>query len=159
MKTLVLLLTMASVPALAQDTLSNHNYSVGLGMGAPFSGLGANFALVSDTDMKYISAGCSEYSSRLGWSCGAGAGWIVTNLFDAASNKHGLGVYISKAGQEEYYTESRIKQHDYYGAGLSYTYFMRGINKPGFTFGASIHASNAKREDKVGGFIQVGYQF
>lgn len=159
MKTLVLLLTMVSAPVLAQDSLSDHNYSLGVGMGAPYSGLGANVVLVSDTDMKYISAGCTEYSSRFGWSCGVGAGWIVTNLFSTASNKHGVGVYVSKAGHEEYYTANTLKEHDYYGAGLSYTYFMRGINKPGFTFGASIHASNAKRDDKVGGFIQVGYQF
>ncbi len=46
-----------------------------------------------------------------------------------------------------------------YGAGLSYTYFMNGINKSGTTFGVSIHATNSDFEDSYGGFFQVGYQF
>jgi len=48
---------------------------------------------------------------------------------------------------------------DIYGAGISYTYFMNGINQSGTTFGASIHATNASVESKYGGFLQVGYQF
>ena len=88
-------------------------------------------------------------------------------MFGANSNKHGFGVYVSLVGSESYvsYTSSSagdksfIHDSDIYGAGVSYTYFMNGIDKSGTTFGLSIHATNADFEDSYGGFFQVGYQF
>lgn len=161
MKKLVLVLSIISGSLIAQESTFDSQYSVGVGMGAAYSGLGANFALLSNTDMKYVSVGCVEYSSRYGSTCGLGIGWIVTDLFDSDSNKHGLGVYATKAGHEVYATTENfnIKENEYYGAGVSYTYFMNGINKPGLNFGISAHATNAKHEEKINGFLQVGYQF
>ena len=161
MKKLVLVLSFISGSVIAQESTFDRQYSVGVGMGAAFSGLGANFALLSKTDMKYVSVGCVEYSSRYGSTCGLGIGWIVTDLFDSNSNKHGFGVYATKAGHESYVTSENfdIKDNEYYGAGVSYTYFMNGINKPGFNFGISAHATNAKYDEKINGFLQIGYQF
>jgi hypothetical protein len=113
--------------------------------------------------MKYISLGCIAYSSVFGSTCGFGAGWIVTDLFQSDSNNHGIGVYITKAGHVRYATlengRYRLNEDEYYGAGVSYTYFMNGIDKSGFTFGVYIHATNAKNDESVNGFFQVGYQF
>jgi len=117
--------------------------------------------------LKYISAGCVEYGSSNGATCGVGAGWIKTDLSGANSNKHGFGVYISLVGNESYasYTsttegaEYYNHNSDVYGAGVSYTYFMNGIDKSGINLGISIHATNADFEDSYGGFFQVGYQF
>ena len=161
MKKLVLVISFISGSLIAQESTFDSQYSVGVGMGAAFSGLGANFALLSKADMKYVSAGCVEYSSRYGSTCGLGIGWIVTDLFDSNSNKHGLGVYATKAGHESYATSENfnIKDNEYYGAGVSYTYFMNGINKPGLNFGISAHATNAKYDEKINGFLQIGYQF
>jgi hypothetical protein len=163
LKKLALLLSLISISTFAEENYPKKQYSIGLGMGAPYSGLGANFSLLSKTDMKYVSLGCTEYSSRYGSSCGFGAGWIVTDLFDYDSNNHGLGVYVSKVGEERYATlvdgKFRYYEDDYYGVGISYTYFMNGIDKSGTTFGVSIHATNADYDARYGGLFQVGYQF
>ena len=167
MKKLALLLPILSLNCFAENDMQDNNYSVGLGIGAMYTGIGANFSLVSKNDLKYISAGCVEYSSRTKGTCGLGLGWIKTDLFGANSNKHGFGVYVSLVGSESYvsYTSSSagdksfIHDSDIYGAGVSYTYFMNGIDKSGTTFGLSIHATNADFEDSYGGFFQVGYQF
>lgn len=164
MKKLGLLLSLISISAGANELGTDKQYSVGVGIGSAYSGLGANVALVSRTDMKYLSAGCVEYSSNYGLTCGFGAGWIVTDLFNSNSNKHGLGVYVTKAGHE---TNARIEngnlnvyESEYHGAGVSYTYFMNGIDKPGFTFGVSAHATNSDYDDSTSGvLLQVGYQF
>jgi hypothetical protein len=66
-------------------------------------------------------------------------------------------------GHESYATlESSgyvIHDNDYYGAGVNHSYFMNGIDKSGFTFGVSIHGTNADFDENTGGFLQVGYQF
>jgi hypothetical protein len=167
LKKLALLLPLISLNCFAEENKQDKDYSIGLGLGAMYSGIGTNLSFVSENDLKYISAGCVEYSSRNGSTCGFGAGWIKTDLFGANSNKHGFGVYVSIVGNESYasYTSTtegvEYYEHDsdIYGAGVSYTYFMNGINKSGTTFGVSIHATNADFEDSYGGFFQVGYQF
>jgi len=168
LKKLALLLSLLSLNCFSEENDQTKNYSVGLGMGAMYSGIGANLSFVSEYDLKYISAGCTEYSSVTGASCGFGAGWIKTDLFGADSNKHGFGVYVSLVGQEAYtsyttFTDGHVEYYnhesDIYGAGVSYTYFMNGINKSGTTFGISVHATDADLEDSFGGFFQVSYQF
>lgn len=141
--------------------------SVGLGVGFMYSGIGGNLAFVDDDSMKYISLGCVSYGSTDGARCGGGIGWITTDLFNFESNKHGFGIYAGIVGNEGYssYSSSSdstdIYRHNntVYGAGVSYTFFTRGINKRGTTLGFSIHASNAEFDNKYGGFLQVGYQF
>ncbi len=167
MKKLALLLPLISLNCFADENNQDKDYSIGLGLGAMYGGIGTNLSFVSENDLKYISAGCVEYSSSNGSTCGFGAGWIKTDLFGSNSNKHGLGVYVSIVGNESYssYTtttegvEYYNHESDVYGAGVSYTYFMNGINKSGTTFCVSIHATNADFEDSYGGFFQVGYQF
>ena len=66
--------------SLAEASADKNSYSVGLGVGALYSGIGANFAIVSATELKYISAGCVKYSTFSGSTCGFGAGWIMTDL-------------------------------------------------------------------------------
>jgi len=167
LKELILLLSVISLNCFAEDNHQDKNYSIGLGLGAMYSGIGTNFSFVSESDLKYLSAGCVEYSSRNGSSCGFGAGWIKTNLFGVNANKHGFGVYVSLVGNETYTSDTTTSEgveyyrheSDIYGAGVSYTYFMNGINKSGTTLGVSIHATNADFEDNYGVFFQVGYQF
>jgi len=163
LKKLTLLLSVLSLNCLAEDNIQETQYSVGVGMGALYSGIGANFSLVSESDMKYISAGCTKYSSLNGAACGFGVGWIKTDLFDLNSNKHGLGVYASQVDHENRGTlennHYRFHDNDVYGVGISYTYFMNGIDHSGTTLGVSFHATNAEFEGKYGGFFQIGYQF
>ncbi len=70
MKKLLLLLPLLSFNSFAGEDKQDKNYSIGLGIGAMYSGVGANFSFVSETDLKYISAGCVEYSSITKATCG-----------------------------------------------------------------------------------------
>jgi len=150
-----------SSSALASE--SEKSTSFGVGLGAMYSGIGGNFAFVSNTDMKYVSLGCTSYSSDGESSCGAGLGWIKTDLFNADSNKHGLGIYVGKVDEDRRarVVNGRLKvdEEDVYGLGLSYTYFASGINSPGFNFGISVHKTNSDYQSGVSAFWQVGYQF
>ncbi len=167
MKTFILLLSVISINCFAAENSKDKRYSIGLGYGAMYSGVGTNLSFISKNDLKYISLGCVEYSSSNGSVCGFGGGWIKTDLFGANSNKHGVGVYVSLVDNESYtsYTsttegvEYRRHESNVYGAGLSYTYFMSGIDKAGTTFGVAVHATNADHEESWGGFVQIGYQF
>ena len=163
MKKILLLLPLLSLSCLATEENQTKNYSIGVGMGALYSGIGANFSLVSENDLKYISAGCTAYGSTNGAECGVGIGWITTELFDFGNNKHGFGIYAGILGKENSYTyennQYSFDENNYYGAGVSYTYFMSGINQSGLNFGVSLHATNADYDGKYGGFFQIGYQF
>ena len=167
MKKLALLFSLISLNCFAEENIQDNDYSIGLGLGTMYSGIGTNLSFVSEKDLKYISAGCVGYSSNQGSTCGFGAGWIKTDLFDANSNKHGFGIYVSLVGNESYYSyttstegvENYNHERDVYGAGVSYTYFVNGINKSGVTFGVSFHATNANFEGRFGGLFQLGYQF
>lgn len=163
MKILAFTLSLLSLTCTAEDGEPEKKYSIGVGMGALYTGIGANLSIISTTDMKYISAGCVETSSVDDSTCGFGAGWIKTDLFDFDSNKHGFGVYASLVGHESDYTlennEYVYHNEDYYGVGLSYTYFVSGIDDSGATIGVSFHATNAEFEGRFGALFQIGYQF
>jgi hypothetical protein len=142
---------------------NEQRYSFGLGMGSIYSGIGSNFAIISDKDMKYISIGCIEYSSNNGAECGLGLGWVNTDLFSPDNNKHGLGLYISMVGHESNTIKVNgnfeTEENDIYGLGVSYTYFFNGIGNSGMNIGISSHLTNADYKDNYGGFLQIGYQF
>ena len=163
LKKTILLLPLLSLSCFAAEDSKTKNYSVGLGMGAMYSGIGANISFVSKTDLKYVSAGCTEYSSSTGASCGFGTGWITTELFNFDSNNHGFGIYGGALGKEKIHSiengEYSYNEENIYGVGLSYTYFINGIDKSGATLGISMHATNAESEGSYGGFLQIGYQF
>lgn len=163
--TLGLALILVSTVVVADD--EPQRFSVGIGIGSAFSGLGANAAMLSKTDMQYVSVGCVEHRIFSGSSCGFGIGWISTDLFNNDSDNHGLGIYASIVDAEKTPGSSRDQRSlfpndhysDVYGVGLSYTYFRNGISQLGWHYGISIHATNAEFDDKVGGFLQIGYQF
>ena len=167
MKKLFLLLPLISLNCFAAESKQDKAYSIGLGVGAMYSGIGTNLSFLSENDLKYISLGCVEHSANNGTICGFGAGWIKTDLFGTNANKHGLGVYVSIVGNESYASYTSTTQgeeyyahnSDTYGAGVSYTYFMNGINKSGTALGISLHATNADFDNSYGVFFQVGYQF
>jgi len=135
--------------AKAQDS-----FTFGLGLGTAYSGLGVNIGLLSELDMKYISVGCLRYTESNA-TCGAGLGWIKTDLFDTSSNKHGLGVYIGAVGTENSFYSSEIIN----GVGLGYYYFFNGIADPGFNLGFTLVAGKGDNSSGGGALFQMGYQF
>jgi len=163
LKKLALLVPLLSFNCFSEENVQDKIYSFGFGMGAMYSGIGANISLVSKNDLKYISTGCTAYGSINGAECGFGVGWVTADLFDFETNNHGLGIYAVMLGKERFATfennQYSFHENNYYGAGVSYTYFMNGINKSGTTIGISFHATNAEYEGRYGSFLQVGYQF
>jgi len=152
--TTILCIFLFSISTIAEDT-----YSFGVGMGTSYGGFGVNISQLSETDMKYLSTGCMSYSSLLGSACGAGIGWIKTDLFSAESSKHGLGAYLGIVGSERVRRNSSYDNDPAYGAGIGYHYFFRGIKNPGANIGVSLVAGG--KGDGIGKALifEFGYQF
>ncbi len=146
----------------ASVTHADDRLTYGIGMGAMYSGLGANVGLQSNNDFRYLTAGCIAlgYSDANGDSitpCGVGAGWIWTNLLSNTNNRHGLGFYVGPVGLRDR-TSPDDDWETVYGAGLSYTYFFREIRSDGWNLGTTLAAGD---DDGVETYLmlQAGYQF
>ena len=155
MKFVVKSLTVISILLFSHQLKAAESYSFGVGLGATYSGLGVNMSKLSDVDMKYLSVGCLGYSSYAGYICGAGLGWIKTDLFNANSNKHGLGIYLGAVGTERAYGGSEIVN----GVGLGYYYFFNGIGDGGTNLGLTVVTGNGRYQSGTGMMLQLGYQF
>jgi hypothetical protein len=153
MKLKVLLQFVLLIVFFSCSTYAEERFSFGAGVGTSYSGVGANFSQISKNDMKYLSAGCYSYSNLSGSACGAGIGWIKTDLFEFQNNKHGFGAYLGAVGTER----SRFGDQTANGLAISYNYFLRGIDKPSFNFGASFVFSEDSDSGKL--IAQAGYQF
>jgi len=150
-KSLLLPLTIA----LSSQAIANNTFTFGLGAGSLYSGIGVNIGVQSKTEFKYISAGCVSYSSIYGETCGVGAGWIKTDIFDFQTPKHGASLYIGIVGSEY----DNFDRDAIYGVGLGYHYFFKGIDQSGVNLGFTIVAGNENDDIGMGGMLQIGYQF
>jgi hypothetical protein len=150
-KSLLLPLTFA----LPSQAIANDTFTFGLGVGSLYSGVGVNAGIQSKTELKYISAGCVSYSSIYGETCGVGAGWVKTDIFDFQTPKHGASLYIGIVD-----SEYNALDHDaVYGIGLGYHYFFKGIDQSGVNLGFTVTAGNENDGIGMGGMFQIGYQF
>lgn len=148
----------------AVETPSNNDLQFGVGLGAQYAGLGANVSFVSESDAKYIALGCVQFRPDYNdATCGASIGYINTSWLSEASNKHGLGIHAGIIGSERTTPNIAFIKHQYdglYGVGVGYTYFSNGINKQGFTLGASIHQALEDTNGHTHSILfQLGYQF
>lgn len=164
MRKALTLLVLCSGSTFAAETPSNNDIQFGVGMGAQYAGLGANVSIVSENDAKYVALGCVQFRPDYDdATCGASIGYINTSWLSDASNKHGLGIHAGIMGSERTTPNMAFIKHQYdglYGVGVGYTYFSNGINKQGFTLGASIHQTLEDRnDDKNSVLLQLGYQF
>ncbi|QDP00400.1 hypothetical protein [Thalassotalea sp. PS06] len=163
---MAVILALLSFQSYANTQLNAEDYdwTLGLGYGTMYSGIGANYGLRSDTDIKYVSLGYFGYSSTYGSKYGVGIGWINSDWIIPDSKHHAMSTFIGTAGVESsteitsngtYKSESKT----IYGIGLGYQYFMNGINEPGFTIGFALVARDAEYDDKLVPAINIGYQF
>jgi hypothetical protein len=142
------------VLALSPQSLADNNYTLGLGVGTMYGGLGMNAGVQSDVDIKYVSAGILQLSGN-STTYGLGLGWITTDLFDFQSKKHGINIYVGAVG-----TENSFDGYDpVYGGGLGYSYFFSGIDQSGLNIGFTLLGGKGSKESETGAFIQAGYQF
>jgi len=142
----------------SSSTRAEGEMSVGVGAGALYSGIGANVGRRGEHTFGYLAAGCSVgYSSNQGWDvpCGAGAGWIWTDLLTKANNRHGLGIYVGPVSTKGPTGDVKAV----YGAGLTYVYFFGdGITK-GWNLGITPTVGKKYGDYRAGLLINVGYQF
>lgn len=136
------------------SVLAENNFTAGIGLGSLYGGLGINVGLHSETDFKYVSAGCVSVSSS-GESCGFGIGYMTTSLINSDSKKHATNFYAGIVGtQRDYYEDKAL-----YGIGLGYSFFFRGIDKSGGNVGFTILGAEKNDELEMGAMVQFGYQF
>lgn len=137
-------------------SFADNEVSFGVGVGSLYSGIGVNAALKGDSHIGYVSAGCIGigYSDNSGWilPCGIGAGWIWTNLLTKTNNRHGLGLYAGPVG---------VNKNDKarYGIGVTYVYFLQGVNTKGWNVGITQAVGKENGNTKGSLLINVGYQF
>jgi len=155
LKTIIKLFLLALTLVVSSQTLANDNFTFGIGAGSFYSGIGVNAGIQSKTDLKYVSIGCVSYSSLNGEACGAGIGWVKTDLFSSTNNKHGTSVYLGIVGSENTY----FNNDPIYGLGLGYHYFFNGISNSGVNLGFTLVAGNENDGLDIGGMLQAGYQF
>lgn len=130
--------------------------SFGLGVGALYNGLGGNFALIKADDLKYISVGCSEFtSSSLDGTfvtCGVGIGWLKSNILTKKNSKHGLGLNIAlDYDQINSKVEPSIR--------IPYVFFFRGLDRRGWNLGVAPLVRWGTYGTDLGVMLEVGYQF
>lgn len=154
-KTLIIPLALLALfrPA---TSFADNELSVGVGIGALYSGIGVNAALKGDNHIGYVSAGCIGigHSDNSGWilPCGIGAGWIWTNLLTNANNRHGIGLYAGPVGMNE---DDKAR----YGVGITYVYFLQGVKAKGWHFGITPAIGKENGDTKGSLLINAGYQF
>ena len=151
----VIILFLVSTETYASDK----NLSFGMGAGALYSGIGLNVGVRSEKDFRFIAAGCVElsYTSVSGWqaACGVGAGWIWTNILSRTSNKHGMGIYLGSIASDG----KSLDPKTIYGAGISYNYFLKGIDKSGWNLGVTPAIGRYRGDNRGYLLLQAGYQF
>ncbi len=127
-------------------------------MGSLYSGLGVNIALRSDNYIGYAAAGClgAMSSPSGGWDipCGLAVGWLQTDLLTKENNRHGIGLYAGPVGFRDDNRNIAV-----YGPGITYEYFLEGVNNKGWNFGTTL--ATERKDGKTLGtlFINAGYQF
>ncbi|MET0066497.1 MAG: hypothetical protein ABW076_09145 [Candidatus Thiodiazotropha sp.] len=131
-------------------------YSVGIGVGHLYSGIGINLTKHLNRSQVYASLGCMAAATHSGSNdietvCGMGLGYVSTHLF-SQSDKHGIGlstgVYRNTDADENEYT-----------LGPTYTFYANGINNRGWSIGVMPYMSKVSgRDAEYEVLFNFGYQ-
>lgn len=142
---------LASNASLAADRTS-----FGLGIGALYSGLGGNMAMISADDLKFFSVGCSELSQSsldgTNLTCGVGVGWLRSDIVTGKNSKHGLGINLAVDYDSRH---SKLEP----AVRIPYVFFFRGIDRKGWNLGLAPLVRWDAEGTEFGVMIEVGYQF
>jgi hypothetical protein len=145
------LIALISTPSLAADRTS-----FGLGLGSLYNGLGVNIAWTAPDDMKYLAGGCSGYSHSsidgTNLRCGAGFGWLRTDILTRKNDRHGLGLNIALEYDQQTSDAVPILR-------VPYVFFFNGINQKGLNIGVAPSVAWEDGGADFGALIQIGYQF
>lgn len=151
-----------AAPAIAQE----RSIDFGIGIGMPYSGLGASgrYFVTHDSALQ-LSVGCVSLSS-FGNSCGPGVSYELTGFIpNDFAQKHALGIYAGLTGSENLYSsENSIERRNLWGGGIYYSYYLNGFRNSGFHYGASSWVANetngnGNKDAKLNVSLHLGYRF
>ncbi len=151
LRTCILISCCLQTPALLAE-----GYSFGIGVGHLYSGVGINYTKHLNRSQAYASLGCMaaathSSSNDIETVCGIGLGYIRTHLF-SDSDKHGIGLSTGV------YRNTDADENEYI-LGPTYTFFMNGVNNPGWSFGVMPYMSKVSGQDTdYEVMFNLGYQ-
>ncbi len=157
-KVMICMLVIVSIFSAATTTsIAEDKVSFGVGMGALYNGLGVNVGFMKESNLKYVSLGCTGFSyssdNEISSICGIGAGWMRSDIL-SGNDKHGLGIHIGVTynnGDGKNDTEAFI--------GIPYLYFFKGMSAGGWNAGLTPIIGKRNGEIKGGLLLNLGYQF
>jgi hypothetical protein len=153
-RTAILLLALAGLAT--HGSVAADRTSFGVGVGALYSGLGGNLALISADDLKYLSLGCSELSQSslhgTNLTCGLGVGWLRSDVVTKKNSKHGLGINLVLDYDQLY---SKLEP----AVRIPYVFFFRGIDRKGWNLGLAPLVRWDAEGTQLGVMFEVGFQF
>lgn len=154
------LLALASAIALLSSAAQASNFDFGVGVGLPYSGLGASTKYFPTRSSAVgISAGCVSFSSFGSDSCGFGVSYERTDFLSSSSDQHSIGAYLGIVGSENVLRGSSIERESNYGGSLFYSYYLNELAEPGFHFGGSVSAADENSGTEITIGLNLGYRF
>ncbi len=137
-------------------SLAADKTSFGLGVGPLYNGLGVNIGFISSENLKFVALGCSGgmHSSRHGTdvTCGAGIGWVRSDILTKKNDKHGIGLHFG--------LNYDTRDNDFEPVlSIPYVFFFKGIDTRGWNIGAAPLVKWESGGAEFGLFLEIGYQF
>ncbi|MDQ7015621.1 MAG: hypothetical protein Q9N68_04510, partial [Gammaproteobacteria bacterium] len=130
------------------------DYSLGIGFGLPYSGLGLNISVNEHNSSKFLSTGCIAHqnnSDNSSSACGIGLGWQHT----INGSHHTAGLYTGIVSGKTVTTVGDLEA--IYGLGITYSYYFQKQFK-GLNLGTALTASKPDNDLNFGLNLQLGYQ-
>lgn len=134
---------------------TDDQYSVGIGIGVLYSGIGVYASWFSENNFRYVAAGCVVCRSSSDSTYGFGAGWLRTGIINPAVTNHGVGIYIGPVASEQ--ANGGLETN--YEVGAMYAYFPNGAVQRGFVFGIAPAVQFSEDYTGVSLDLSLGYQF
>ena len=148
---IVLLIAVHATRAMCQE----EEYSLSIGLGPLYSGLGVGYRTSLHELNQYFSIGCPSlgYGSGSGWLFRCGVGYsILANLTE--SKQHSLGFNVGVL-----YRSLSHESGMEYLAGVFYTYFFNAADREGWSMQLGPGVSYFDNEYTPVSFFGFGYQY
>lgn len=151
-------------------------YTLGVGLGSLYNGLGVNGGVISNGNLTYVSIGCpglsyssqsdsqegennssKQYNNEFRTNCGIGLGYIKTGLFPK-NGKHGVGLSFGYSENKTTDKRDNGKRSEYY-IGAPYHYFFRENTLRGWNLGVTPLLRFIDSKSVAGLMLNLGFQF
>ncbi|MBL1260573.1 MAG: hypothetical protein COB33_008585 [Thiotrichaceae bacterium] len=144
--------------AVVENICNASENSLGIGAGAPYTGIGINYGFINNADLKYISFGCmsigSSSNNAIESNCGFGAGWMRSDIITTKNDNHGIGLHVSATYNTH---DNRDDIELFYG--VTYGYYFKGMDSQGWSIGFSPSIINDDKGSHSSLWVNLGYQY